>query len=111
MATLKIEPAGDGKLNVALTRFSDAELARLKKIAGARWNPERKRWSLSDTPATRTALAEIVAMPSAPPNIIAVKPKQANVSVQKKPYNRYLPGKGKPLTTNPPHPFIKQVIG
>lgn len=94
---------------VALTRFGSAELARLKKIAGARWNPERRRWQLPDTPATRAALAEIVATPPASPNVIAVKPKQANALVQKKPTKRYLPGKDKPLTTNPPHPLIKQV--
>ena len=83
MATLKIEPAGDGKLWVALTRFGDAELACLKKIAGARWNPERKQWLLPDTPATRAALVQMVAIPTEPPNVIAVKPKLADVAAEK----------------------------
>lgn len=109
MASLTIEPTPDGHLWVALTRFGSADLARLKKIAGARWNSERQRWQLPDTPATRAALAEIVATPPASPNVIAVNPKQANALVQKKSNKRYLPGKDKPLTTNPPHPFIKQV--
>lgn len=108
MATLKIDPAGEGKLHVALTRFGDAELAQLKKIVGARWNPDRKQWQLPDTPATRAALAEIVAMPPAPPNVIAVKPKPANAS-PKSARHRYVAGRDKPLTTHPPHPLIKQV--
>ncbi|MBI4672193.1 MAG: hypothetical protein HY741_11065 [Chloroflexi bacterium] len=100
MATLKIEPAPDGKVWVTLAHFGEPELTRLKKIPGARgnadfstqntrekshsMNPERKQsqvitlsvhrarsvmtceWSLPDTPATRAALAEIVAMPPAP---------------------------------------------
>ncbi len=108
MATLRIEPAGEGKLYVALTRFGDAELARLKKIVGARWNPDRKQWQLPDTPATRAALAEIVAMPSSPPNVIAVKPKPANAP-PKPARHRYVAGRDKPLTTHPPHSLIKQV--
>jgi integrase/recombinase XerD len=106
MATLKIEPSSDGKLWVSLTRFGDAELARVKKIPRACWNPERKLWELPDTPET---LAEIVAMPpSPPPKLIAVKPK-ADSPAPKKPYKRYVAGRDKPLTTNPPHPPIKQV--
>lgn len=109
MATLNIESANDGKIWVTLTRFGDAELAALKKISGARWNPERKQWSLPDTPATRAALAEIVAMPpTPPPQMLAVKPKQANTQTRK-PNKHYVAGKDKPLTTNPPHPLIKQV--
>ena len=109
MATLNIESANDGKIWVTLTRFGDAELAALKKISGARWNPERKQWSLPDTPATRAALAEIVAMPpTPPPQMRAVKPKQANTQTRK-PNKHYVAGKDKPLTTNPPHPLIKQV--
>lgn len=109
MATLKIEPSTDNKLWISLTHFGDAELKRIKQIPGARWNPERKQWSLPDTPETRKALAEIVAMPPAPPlPMIVVKPK-ANAPASKKPYHRYIPGRDKPLTTNPPHPCIKQV--
>lgn len=108
MATLRIEPANNGKLWVSLTRFGDGELARIKKIACARWNPERKQWELPDTPETRAALAEIVAMPPAPPpQMIAVKPKQPGTPANK-PRHRYTAGEDKPLTTNPPHPFIKQ---
>jgi Phage integrase, N-terminal SAM-like domain len=111
MATLKIEPGADGKLWVSLTRFGEAELAHLKKIAGARWNPERKQWQLPDTPETRAALADIVAIPSEPPNIIAVKPKNPHPALPRlrQERGRYVPGRDKPLTTNPPHPFIKQV--
>ena len=43
MATIKIEPAGEGKLWVTLTHFGDADLARLKRVSGYRWNPERKQ--------------------------------------------------------------------
>ena len=50
MATLIIEPAAEGKLGVTLTRFGEEDLARLKKIPGHRWNPERKQWSFPDTP-------------------------------------------------------------
>jgi hypothetical protein len=111
MATLKIEPGTDGThcVWVTLTHFGERDLAQIKKIAGARWNPERKQWQLPDTPETRAALAEIVAMPSSPlPPTIAVKPKTP-APLPKKPYKRYIPGRDKPLTTNPPHPFIKQV--
>lgn len=109
MATLKIEPGTEGKLWVSLTRFGDAELARLKRIPGHRWNPERKQWQLPDTPETRAALAEIVAMPpSPPPRMIAVKPKQSNAPATR-PRRPYVPGRDKPLTLNPPHPLIKKV--
>jgi site-specific recombinase XerD len=112
MATLKIEQSENGKVWVSLTRFGDAELTRLKKIPGARWNPECKQWSFPESPETRKILAEIVAMPpSPPPKMIAVRPKvnDAPAPASRKPYHRYIPGKDKPLTTNPPHPFIKQV--
>ncbi len=108
MATLKIEPANDGKLWVSLTRFGDAELTRLKAIRGHRWVSERKQWELPDTPETRAALAEIVAIPSEPPNVISIKPKQADVPLRKPTRPRYVAGRDKPLTTNPPHPLIKQ---
>ncbi|MBI4672677.1 MAG: tyrosine-type recombinase/integrase [Chloroflexi bacterium] len=87
-------------------------------------NPARKQWALPDTPAPRAALAEIVAMPPAPPSqMLAVKPKQGNVPTRK-PQKHYVAGKDKPLTTNtdasshsrfpatsapPPHPFLKAV--
>ncbi|MBI4673092.1 MAG: tyrosine-type recombinase/integrase [Chloroflexi bacterium] len=72
-------------------------------------NPERKQWSLPDTPATRDALAELVALPPAPPPpMLAVKPKQGDTPARK-PQHRYVAGKDKPLTINPPHPFIKAV--
>ncbi len=108
---LTIEPTPDGHLWVALTRFGEAELAWIKKIAGARWHPERKQWQVPDTPATRQALAEIVTMPSSPPKIIAVKPKNPHLSPKTgdRRGRRYVAGRDKPLTTNPPHPFIKQV--
>ncbi len=111
MATLTIEPGQDAKLWVALTRFGEAELARIKRIPGARWIPERKRWQMPDTPATRAALAEIVALPpSPPPQMIAVRPKDPHPSpLPTRERGRYVPGKDKPLTLNPPHPFIKQV--
>jgi Phage integrase, N-terminal SAM-like domain len=110
MATLKIEPASDGKLWVSLTRFGDAKLAHMRKIPGARWNSECKQWLLPESPATRAALAEIVAMPPAPPpKMIAVKPKTDAPTAQPlRKRARYVAGRDKPLTTNPPHPFIKQ---
>ncbi|MBI4673093.1 MAG: hypothetical protein HY741_15670 [Chloroflexi bacterium] len=40
MATLKIEPAQDGKVWVALTHFGETELAALKKFSGARGNAD-----------------------------------------------------------------------
>ena len=64
MATLKIKPGLDGKVWVSLTRFSAEDLARLKKIPGHRWNPERRQWSFPDTAETRKMLAEMVATPS-----------------------------------------------
>ncbi|MCI0478154.1 MAG: phage integrase N-terminal SAM-like domain-containing protein, partial [Anaerolineales bacterium] len=110
MATLTIESGSDGRVWVTLTRFSDDDLARLKRISGHRWNPERKQWSFPDSDATRKALAEIVALPPAPSApMLAVKPKGATPPLQKKPYKKYIPGRDKPLTTNPPHPLIKQV--
>jgi site-specific recombinase XerD len=64
---------------------------------------------MPDTPETRAALAELVALPPArPPPLLVVKPK-INAPVPKKPYKRYIPGRDKPLTTNPPHPLIKRV--
>lgn len=109
MSTLRIEPGSDGKLWVSLTRFCDEDLARLKKIPGHKRNPERKQWQLDDTPATGAALAEMVALPRAPLEFIAVKPKGKDAPTPKKPHNRYIAGEDKPLTTNPPHPSVKQV--
>ncbi|MBI4787484.1 MAG: tyrosine-type recombinase/integrase [Chloroflexi bacterium] len=120
MATLKIEPASDGKLWVTLTHFGDEELRRIKHIPGARWNPERKQWQFPDTPETRKALAEIVALPPAPPpKMLAVRPKDPHPDPPPfaKPANRggrkgggrYVAGRDKPLTMNPPHPLIKRV--
>lgn len=111
MATIKIEPASEGTLGVSLTRFGDAELAHMRKIPCARWNSERKQWQMPDTPATRAALAEIVAMqPAPPPKMLAVKPKtDAPIAQPLRKRARYVAGRDKPLTTNPPHPFIKQV--
>jgi hypothetical protein len=101
--------SSEGKLWVSLTRFCDQDLARLKQIAGHRWNPDRKQWQFPDTPATRAALAEIVALPPAPlPKMLAVKPK-TDAQSPRKPRARYVAGRDKPLTTNPPHPLIKQV--
>jgi hypothetical protein len=58
-----------------VTRFSDEDVAWLKRIPGRQWNPEVKKWLLPDTPETRAALAEIVALPPAPlPKMLAVKP-------------------------------------
>ena len=111
MATLKIEPGPDGTHSVwvSLTRFCDADLARLKQIPGRRWNPERKQWQFPDTPATRAALAEMVALPpSPPPEMLVVKPKQSDAPSHE-PRRRYVAGRDKPLTLNPPHALIKQV--
>ena len=109
MATLKIEPGTDNKLWVSLTRFSDAELGSLKKIAGARWNPERRQWSMPDTATTRAALAAIMELPPSPSlPMIAVKPK-VDTPAPKKPSKRYVAGRDQPLTLNPPHPLIKRV--
>jgi hypothetical protein len=111
MATLKIESGLDGRVWVTLTRFSAEDVTRLKKIPGHRWNPDRKQWSFPDTPETRKALAEMVALPSAPPpKMLAVKPKDptaAPTPLEKR--KRYVPGRDKPLTLNPPHPLIKRV--
>ena len=109
MATIKIEPAGEGKVWVSLTRFCEQDLARLKRIPGRRWNPERKQWQFPDTPATRAALAEMVALPpGSPPKMLVVKPKQSDAPSHE-PRRRYVAGRDKPLTTNPPYPLIKQV--
>ncbi len=108
MKAIQIKPAGDGTLWVTLP-YSTEGVARIKKIPGYSWNPERKQWLLPDTPATRGALAAIVALPPAPPpQMLAVKPK-VNDPPPKKPHKRYMPGRDKPLTTNPPHPLIKKV--
>lgn len=60
---------------------------------------------------TRAALADIVAIPSEPPNVIAVKPNNPHSALSRlqQGRGRYVPGRDKPLTSNPPHPFIKQV--
>ncbi len=108
MATLKIEPGSDGKLCVSLTRFCDEDLGRLKKIARSRWNPERKQWQLPDTPETRAALAQLVALQSKPPSAILTVAAKRD-AIQRKTRARYIPGKSNPLTTNLPHPLIKQV--
>ncbi len=109
MTTLKIEPASNGKLRVSLTRFSEQDLAQLKKIPGHKWNPECKQWEFPDTPETRAALAEIVAMqPALQLKMLEVRPKRANVP-PKPAWHRYVAGRDKPLTTNPPYPLIKQV--
>jgi hypothetical protein len=116
MATLKIEPGSDGRLWVTLTRFCNQDIARLKRIPGHRWNPERKQWQFPDTPETRGMLAEIIEMSATPPSMIAVKPKQSNMPPRPS-RHRYIPGKDMAvakcatvtLTTNPPHPLIKQV--
>ena len=109
MATLKIETGTDERLWVTLTRFSADDLARLKKIPGRQWNPERKQWSFPNNEETRAALAEIVALPPAPPpKMLAVKPK-TDAQPSRKPRGRYVSGREKPLTLNLPHPLIKQV--
>jgi site-specific recombinase XerD len=109
MATLKIEPGTEGRVWVTLTRFSAEDLARIKQIPGRQWNPERKQWLVPDTPEARKALAEIVALPSAPPpKMIPVKPRSPDqiVRTARTPYRA---GRDKPLTLNPPHALIKQV--
>jgi integrase/recombinase XerD len=109
MATLKIEPGSKGTLWVSLTYFSAEEVARIKKIPGRRWNPERKQWSLPDTPETRAALAEMVAQPpTLPPKMLEVKPK-TGAQPSRKPRARYVAGRDQPLTLNPSHPLIKKV--
>ncbi len=108
MKSLQIEPAPDGNLWVTLP-YSEQGIARVKKIPGHRWDSERKQWLLPDNPQTHAALAEIVTMPSRTfAQTIAVAPK-AGQHISNKPHARYVPGKSKPLTTNPPHPLIKQV--
>jgi integrase len=57
MAMLKVEPEPSGMLWVTLTHSAQG-IARVKRIPGHRWNPERKRWLLPDTPKTLAALAE-----------------------------------------------------
>jgi site-specific recombinase XerD len=113
MTTLKIEPATEGKVWVTLP-YSEAGVARIKRIPGRRWNPERKQWLLPDTPETRAALAEIVARPPAPPpKMLAVKPPLPRPSPvardQRQGRGKYVAGRDKPLTTAPLHPLIKQV--
>lgn len=110
MATLKIETGADGRVWVTLTRFSAEDLARLKNIPGHRWDPERKRWSFPNTEATRKALAQIVAQPaeSAAPQTLDAYPKKDTATPQKS-RKRYVAGRDKPLTLNPPHPLIKRV--
>jgi len=106
MATLKVEPGPPGLLWVTLP-YSAEGVARIKRIPGHRWNPERKQWLVPDTPETRAVLAEIVARPSeAPVEEIAVAPKSGGQPARK-PRAARVPGK--PLTTNPPHPLIKAV--
>jgi integrase/recombinase XerD len=109
---------------VSLTRFCAEDLARVKKIPGHQWNPERKQWQFPDTPETRAALAELVAMPpTAPPKMIAVKspPPQPSLpsallrgsstvaQTGEQGRGRYVAGRDKPLTLNPPHALIKKV--
>lgn len=107
MPTLKIEPAFSGHIWVTLP-YSEVGVARIKNIPGHRWNPERKQWLVPDCPETRAALAEMIALKSPAPNpILVVAPKRADMP--RKPSAHCVPGKSKPLTTNPPHPLIRQV--
>ena len=62
MAMLTLEAGPPGMLWGTLP-YSAEGVARIKRIPGHRWNPERKHWRLPDTPETRAALAEIVALP------------------------------------------------
>jgi hypothetical protein len=39
MATIAIEPAGNGEIWVMLKRFSGEDIARPKKIPGRQWHP------------------------------------------------------------------------
>ena len=108
MQTLKIEPASTGKIWVTLP-YSAENVARIKKIPGHRWNPDRKQWLIPDTPKARKVLAEIVALPPpVPSKMIAVKPK-TDALPPRPSRPPYVAGKSKPLTTNPPHPLIKKV--
>ena len=50
MVTLKIEPGTEGRLWIALTHFSSADIARLKSMPGRRWHPEKKMWSVPNKP-------------------------------------------------------------
>ncbi len=106
MATLKVEPGPLGMLWVTVP-YSAEGVARIKRILGHRWNPERKQWLLPDTPEARAALAEIVARPpKAPVEQIEVAPKSGG-EPRRRPRASY--ERGKSLTTNPLHPLIKAV--
>ncbi len=107
-ATLKVENASNGNIWVTLP-YSETGVARIKRIPGRRWNPERKQWLLPDTPKTRAALAEIVVMPpvQATP-VLAVTPKHSDAASRHQ-LHCYVAGRDKALTENPPHPVIKQV--
>ncbi len=67
MGELKIESAGEGFLWVSVP-YSTENVARMKQIAGRQWNPDRKQWRVPDTAEARKVLAEIVALPPAPPS-------------------------------------------
>lgn len=79
MAALIIEPGPPGKSWVSLP-YSEEGVARIKRIPGRQWHPERKQWLLSGCPETRAALAELIALPSsAPEQRLSVAPKRTRV--------------------------------
>jgi len=107
MATLTIKPADRGKLWVALTRFSDEDVDRIKEIPGHFWHAERREWLLPDTPQTQKVLSEIVTSASrARWGTMEVAPKRADAP-PRKPGAHYVPGRDTPLTIAPPHPLIQ----
>ncbi len=116
MSRVEISPGKAGRLVVKFN-YNETILAGIKQIAGRQWNPEGKYWTVPDTPEARAKLAEIFKAPAqATANWIEVKPKPAAQSAasdfpQDKRKRRvpYVPGKSKPLTTNPPHPLMKAV--
>jgi integrase/recombinase XerD len=109
MAGIEISPGPEGQLVVKF-EYDPAMVAAIKQLAGHRWNPEGKLWTVADTPENRARLADLAAHPPrVERDYISIKPKVGDAPPPRKLHPSYVAGTSKPLTTNPPDPLIKQV--
>lgn len=100
MDGITIKPDGKERLRVT-SPFSKARIERIRRIPGRRWLPDDKAWSVPDTPDTLTTPLPF------PATTITVAPHKPGQLAPHKNPTTSIPGK--PLTANPPHPFIKAV--
>lgn len=107
MDGLTIKSDGQGRLLITFP-YSEARVEQIKRIAGRRWIPDQKMWSVPDTPEIRVQLTEMLAAPAKPGGEwIGVVPPKPEKDADRKPRAPRTPGQ--PLTTHPPHPLFKAV--